>query len=504
MYTIARLVLSEKNVYKDKNNNILKKCIILSSNKPPIFIKCKRKFSPSDIYVKIKYENNELIEMIQLGVVGNENDDFNIFYHLHTIGWMNNSKLDKNFKNYLKYNSHNDNSIEREIYNNPVITVDPDNSTDLDDGFTFSEDDIFYYLDIHIADPVSFFSPNSEFTNIIFDEILKRISTCYIEESCHLFPESFINIVSFLKNNNDAKRSMSFIFKINKLTKIIDTKIKLLSLINIVNLSYEQFQYKCDNNIAYNDSLNKLGILLIDIMKLNYNKEYLNTDFSHKIIEIFMLFTNWTAGNYLSLNAPYFIARTQEEFCSKENLTNIPEYITNFLNFSANYQLINTDNSIQTNHFSLGLDNYAHISSPMRRTVDFINHIIIYSCLNNIDNESQKIISNITDKIDIEYINNTLKRQKKISSSYQILKHIKNVNNIFKACILDYIIINENTTFINIVVYDKENNFKKILNVELPINSGIILHKFNEFNVELFYNSVNYKTFKFPFSIKII
>ena len=41
MYKIARLVLSEKNIHKDKKNNMMRKCIILSSKEPHLFIKYK-------------------------------------------------------------------------------------------------------------------------------------------------------------------------------------------------------------------------------------------------------------------------------------------------------------------------------------------------------------------------------------------------------------------------------------------------------------------------------
>jgi exoribonuclease R len=501
---IARLILSEKNVYKDNKNNILKKCVILCSKEPFIFIKCKKKFSPNDIYIKIKFENNLLKDWTQIGVVGNKSDDIKIFYHIFTANWITNLKLDKIFENYLKNNYHFDNAIYREKYDKKVITVDPIGSIDLDDGFTIDDNDTFYNLDIHIADPVSYFLPNSEFTNLIIDEISKRVSTCYVEDSCHLFPISFVNIVSFLtKTVETEKRSMSFIFNINKNTLKVNLQIKLLTLTNIENLSYENFQQVCDNDINYKNKLYCLVNMLIDIMKLNYDKKTLNIDFSHKIIEIFMLFTNWSVGNYLKENSKCFIARIQEMFCSEDKLSNIPNYVTNFLNFSANYSIIDTTSNLNSlNHFSLGLNNYSHVSSPMRRFIDFINHLIIYS--NILNNSPDKFLPNIINNINIDFVNDTIRKQKKILSSYHILKYINSSENIFRACILDFTINDNNNVFILIVIYNELNNFKKIINVELPINSSIKLEKFFQFNVKLFYNSINYKSSAFPFSIKII
>lgn len=501
MYKIARLVLSEKSVYKDNKNNILRKCIILSSKEPLLYIKCKKKFSPIDLYIKIKFENGNAKDWTEIGKVGNEPDDIKVFYHLFTANWISNTKFNKMFVDYLNDNSHFDNFLNREIYEKKVITIDPKGATDLDDGFTFYDDTEFYYLDIHIADPVSYFIPNSEFTNFVFLEILKRISTCYIEDSCHLFPVSFVNIVSFLKSESSInKRSMSFLFKINKQSKDVHMIIKLLTLTNISNQSYDEFQNVCDNDPSYNSQLYNLSLVLIDIMKLNYDVNSLNIDFSHKIVEIFMLFTNWSIGNYLHKNSDTFIIRTQNAFCDKSDLDNVPSYAKNFLNFSANYLFVNNTENNNLEHFSLGLSNYTHVTSPMRRIVDFINHMIIYSCLDN----SIKIVPCETiNNINLDNINEIIKKQKKISSSYQILKHIKLNNNIFNACILDHNIFND-ITFVLIVIYDEMHDFKKIINVELPINHNININKFYQFKVQLFYNSINYRSSKFPFFIKIL
>lgn len=506
MYKIARLVLSEKNIHKDKKNNMMRKCIILSSKEPHLFIKCKKDFAPSDIYIKIKFENNKFIEWTQIGTVGNKSDDLRIFYHLFTANWITNKKLNKLFENYLKDNITHDNAVDRKIYDKLVITVDPSGATDLDDGFTFYQDDEFFNLDIHIADPVSYFVQDSEFSSIVLEEICKRVSTCYIDESCHLLPESFVNNVSFLLKDNSYKRSMSFIFKINKTTLKVDFSIKLLKLVNIKNATYDSFQSECDADIPYKNNLYQLSLVLINIMGLNYDKNFLEDDyFSHKIIEIFMLWTNYSVGNYLYDNSEFFIARTQEQFCEPNELVSTPEYVTSFLNYSASYNIINSSNKGEKKltHFALGIENYTHISSPMRRVIDFINHIIIYNNINNSESCFDTLfVKNLLSKLDIDFVNETIRHQKKVSSAYQIIKEIE-VNNIFNACILNFKIINDNK-YAMIVVYNKQNNFKKILDVEIPINSIIKLEKFFEFKIQLFYNPVNYKSNKFPFSIKII
>ena len=517
---IAVLVLSEKKVYKEKNGVILKKCFILSEKSDPIYIKSKKKFSSYNSYIKIVTDkNNKILDVIDLGKVSDENNDRKIFYHIFTKDWISNKILSKSINNFMKISSENiilyDNSLDKRlIFSDKVITVDPIGATDLDDGFTFNNYDEYYDLVIHIANPTSYFNTDQEIFNIIFDEIYKRLSTCYIEESCHLFPEIFVNHVSFLKKNiNDDKRSISFFFKINKQNNNVEFDFKFLTLKNILNTTYEDFQIKCDKNQEYYNDLLSLSIKLIDIMGLNYKKELLHYDFSHKIIEIFMLWTNYYIGNFMKNNIGSLIVRTQEQFCPTEQLFNAPNYTTNFLNFSANYKIINKKSyginnskilSLENqnySHFSLGIINYAHVTSPMRRFVDFVNHLLLSEFKNNNGNTNNS--QNILSKIDDNYINQKLKIQKKISHSYQILKHIKENSNKFRACILDF---NSYLDKINalIVVHNEQYDFKKIISVNLPINHNIKLEKFSEFDVELYYNSVNFKSHKFPFDIKII
>jgi hypothetical protein len=57
---------------------------------------------------------------------------------------------------------------------------------------------------------------------------------------------------------------------------------------------------------------------------------------------------------------------------------------------------------------------------------------------------------------------------------------------------------------LNLIIFDIKNNFKKIINVELPNICIIEITKYKEFDIELYYNSINFNSNKFPFSIKIL
>jgi exoribonuclease R len=129
-------------------------------------------------------------------------------------------------------------SLNRIEYVKQVITIDPLGSIDLDDGFSFSSDEINYYLDIHIADPVSYFDFSNPLMIQIFKEFITRINTCYIPNSkgsnhaIHLLPEHVVKYVSLLETNEEFtnRRALTFHFTINKVTNVISYQLQYTKL----------------------------------------------------------------------------------------------------------------------------------------------------------------------------------------------------------------------------------------------------------------------------------
>ena len=115
----------------------------------------------------------------------------------------------------------------------------------------------------------------------------------------------------------------------------------------------------------------------------------------------------------------------------------------------------------------------------------------------------------IPDNLDIntEYINKKTSKYKKLSNGYDLLKFIKSnpTENIFKACLINWVKNISGKINSLLVLKQEKYNLVKVINVELPqIEQTNNLIKFMEFQVELYYNSNNFKSTKFPFSIKII
>lgn len=505
---IGRLVLSSRNLYKinnPKNNKLVnaRKCHILSESADDILVPTDKEFSTRDIYIKL----NDLNQIDQiLGTVGNFQDDLNIYHYLYIKDWVSNKKYidlwkEYNFNSVLSFDLANGKRIE---YNKQVITIDPFGSIDLDDGYSFDSDDFDYYLDIHISDPISYFDFEKESMVKIFDELVNRINTCYIPNSSgsnkpiHLLPENVVQHISLLEPNEKImfRRAISFCFKINKETNQVDWSIIFTNLTNIKNHTYEDFDTKINVPKEFANKLELVNLTntMIKLLNLKYSLINLDADISHKIIEIFMIWTNYYCGKYLKSNSELMVVRTQElkDLPEDLDLARIPEYCRTFLNYSANYELvdnkINQDQSL--NHYSLGISNYSHTTSPMRRIIDMINHLAIHSCSSQIEMIKQ---------IDMGLINNKIKIQKRISNSYDLINYIK-ISNKFKAFVMD---LKQLETKTNALLIITTGDFKKMINVELPENI-IKINKYDQIDIEVYYNSNNFKSNKYPFSIKII
>lgn len=492
---IGRLALSSRNLYKiPKNGKMVsaRKCYVLSENADDILIQTNKEFSTQDIYVQFDNELKIVTEVF--GTVGNNIDDLNIYHHLYTQTWMSKTKYMELWVNY-GFDADFD-IVDRVEYPFKVITVDPEGSIDLDDGFTFRSDFDYYYLDIHIADPISYFDFTKEQMPKIFDEFINRINTCYIpnlkgsSQAIHLLPELVVKHVSLLELTDEIgfRRGMSFCFKINRSTQEIEFNLVHTKLTNVVNKTYEKYDEEINKDVEQKTELVNLSNMLIKIGGFRLEKLNVDSNISHQMIEVFMIWVNLYAGNYLKNKSSKMITRVQDGSELPSNLDSIPKYCINFLNHSANYKLSEPEEI--SYHYSLGVNNYCHISSPMRRVIDMLNHLLIY-------NYNCEIIKN---NVDLDKINNKMKIQKKISNAYDLICYLKNSNR-FKAFVMELNVL-ETKTFALLIV-NAEPDFKKMINVEIPKSvEGLVKHQ--EIDIEIYYNPVKFKSNKFPFDVKIL
>ena len=283
-----------------------------------------------------------------------------------------------------------------------TFTIDPPTSQDCDDAFSILQiDNSLYKIYVHISDVVHWFNPNT--CNL--DEIMQRGNTYYgqITNWPMLPPNYANNICSILPN---------------KTTLVVTNEFEYNCIEN--TLVYNKWYYskiESKNKYDYNHINNILNQTHL-IIKKNINDISLSNDsLSHDIIKYWMIYVNQIMCkeinkifrvnpkpelNKFTTLELYLEKPIDRNILVKQTNDKLVKYLTKELLTKAYYTQTNSD------HYGLGIDNYTHWTSPIRRSCDLMNHLILKGF-------------NIDDKIDewLEYANNSELLQNKIDKFIQ-------------------------------------------------------------------------------------
>lgn len=252
-------------------------------------------------------------------------------------------------------------------------TIDPEGSQDADDGFSFHNGVLY----IHIADPTHYFSPNTK----CFDTILKNGLTHYPSRAPvrHMMPDPIVKAASLI-DNNGIKNAISIIVSIDPIT-FLPTGDTRLDFTRIRCTSQTQFTYKSATmrrelfgpclGIAkqLRTMRNGVGDKLAELC----NEDPETLEFKQMIAE-FAIFANTTVAQYLQINLGTGIFR----LCDTNNAQGLEELSASELmqqiiknGLSAEYL---TEKGA---HDLVGVPNYCHFTSPLRRATDCICHYLV-------------------------------------------------------------------------------------------------------------------------------
>lgn len=335
-----------------------------------------------------------------------------------------------------------DTSKDRTVIDDKIIlSFDGEDAEEIDDALSVERlENGNILLGVHIASPLSIINEN----DIIFDEASDRTSSIYLSDQAYsMFPKELSKDLISLKSGN-YRNAITYYFEIDRFGNVINQKY-LKSLIKVTkNMTYKEF----DERLRFNDTKIDKTINLLSLTS-NYLQRYYNEDplynavnrqnsnFSNtnivglsnggKVIESAMIFTNYMVSKYFKDNNLPFIYRNHiidedskqklEEIKINLNEYNYSKYIDVINNIypKAYYDLNNQG------HEGLGLSNYCHITSPLRRFAD----IIATLCL-------EKFYFNKYDENDIEQtkiliLKNSSKINKKRNSIEKFSKEYENL-----------------------------------------------------------------------------
>jgi exoribonuclease R len=330
-----------------------------------------------------------------------------------------------------KYNSIQDRT-NQSIWH--VITIDPHKCKDFDDGFSVVNlDDGIQQLSIYISNVTIWIDVLN-----LWDSFTRKISTIYLPDKKHSMLPTVLSdgFCSLLENVTRVAFVMDIFTKNND---IIDVKYGNCFINVFKNYCYEEpsliydTKYQQIFNIA-----NKLSI--------NNNSYVNNIKNSHDVVSSLMILMNfYCAKEFVKFKTGIL----RSTIIKKELLTipeSVPEEVSQFISIfnSASGQYVDGSTNINTRHDNLNLEAYVHITSPIRRIVDFLNMIQIQQVLNiiqfseNVNNFYNKWIQ------DIDYINKTTRSIKKVQVDCLLLNmcqtNPKLLDSVFDGYVFDKII----------------------------------------------------------------
>jgi|TARA_Y100000389_G_scaffold195811_1_gene227779 exoribonuclease R len=296
------------------------------------------------------------------------------------------------------YSINNNERVNMTLYD--TYSIDPIGCKDADDAFSvYTENDKLYFA-IHIADPTEYIDLQSG----LWTDIVNRTTTKYPSNRApiHMMPNQVLELSS-LQGTYEGNIK-------NAITVLTEVDSNTYEPINEIKLLFTNIFVKKDNAFSYNDAaavcddMNafKIGLKISETLKtkrslktkgikLNEvsiaypiyedNNVYLYEDTQYErlvkqMIAEFAIFANSFVGEYLKINLNTGIFRTcianewlqtvYNEISGEELLQ---EIITNGIR--ADYM------SNVESHDLVGMPEYCHFTSPIRRLSDCVCHYLL-------------------------------------------------------------------------------------------------------------------------------
>lgn len=290
-----------------------------------------------------------------------------------------------------------------------IITIDPLNSLDYDDGFGLVKlDEDVSQLSIYISNVTIWM----DILNL-WNSFSQRISTIYLPDKKRpMLPTILSDCLCSLRQN------------VRRVAFVMDIFIKDN---DIINIKFCNAIIKVSHNYVYEEPKllgdKKYHNILQTAHELSKKNKYVNNvRNSHELVCYLMILMNYHSAKELIKHKTGIFRSTiiKREVSIPDTL---PEEVMKFIKIwtSTSGQYINGSEIVDTRHQLLDLDAYIHITSPIRRLVDLLN-MIKFQFENDMIKLSEAT-NNFYDKWlgELDYINITMRSIRKVQCDSSLL-----------------------------------------------------------------------------------
>ena len=247
-----------------------------------------------------------------------------------------------------------------------VFTIDPNNSTDFDDGFSLVRRDEGWALSIYISNVSIILDALG-----LWDSFSRRVSTIYLPDRKRpMLPTILSDSLCSLQ-----EKTTSFAFAMD---------IELDKDYDVVSVSYKNCAIRVSRNYRYEEKdllkYKDYQQLHAIVCAMSSKKSYISSiDDSHDVVSYLMTFMNYRCATFLlEKNVGIFrnSAFKSDAPALPENIDpDVEKFVKMWYSSGGQYvnvENIKTDPQKSVRHELMNMDAYIHITSPIRRLVIYL------------------------------------------------------------------------------------------------------------------------------------
>lgn len=307
-------------------------------------------------------------------------------------------------------------AIEDRVDSHRVISIDPKGSADFDDAMSLTGDGNKKTISIYIANvPLWMEALN------LWSSFSQRISTIYLPDRRRpMLPTRLSECLCSLK---EGHMRFAFVCQVS----INGEEIEDVKMINALIRVDKNYRY--EEKELLEDGYYQRILELVKMLSKKYKYGNTKVRHSHELVSYLMILMNYYCAKKMieNKNGIYRSAVLGSVPSSNDGLPeSIATFLTQWNSSSGQYQSY----SESLGHELLNLENYIHITSPIRRLVDLLNMIQLQCNLGGFEpsKECTVFFNNWFDKI--EYINTTMRAIRRVQSECSLLEMCYNEKNV--------------------------------------------------------------------------